>query len=149
VYEHQLYLLASNDAGHLHPYRFARISKVEPLQKRFEYPDKDAFEPERMFADSFGVFVDPKYPLERIEVSLGPMWDHYVKTHRWHPSQESRRENCRVHVSMKVRICPEVIGWILSFGAEAQVVSPPSLRQMIAERVAELARVYAPRQSAP
>jgi predicted DNA-binding transcriptional regulator YafY len=45
---------------------------------------------------------------------------------------------------MRVRVCPEVIAWVLSFGAEAQVVSPPSLRQEVAKRVGELARAYRP-----
>lgn len=144
VYEHQLYLLGQGDEGRLHPYRFARIANAEALTKRFEYPDKDSYEPERMFADSFGVFVDPKYPLERVEMSLDPRWAHYVKSHRWHPSQEARRHNGRIQLSLRVRVCPEVIAWILSFGADAHVVSPASLRMEIARRVEQMAQAYRP-----
>ena len=40
----------------------------------FQYLDKDSYDPERVFADSFGIAVEDKYPVTRIEVSLAPKW---------------------------------------------------------------------------
>ncbi len=142
VYEHQLYLLALGDEGGVHPYRFARIRRVTRLPKRFEYPDKDTYEPERVFANSFGVFVDPKYAVERVELSLAPRWTHFVKSHRWHHSQESFTKGNRVHVALTVRFCPEVLAWILSFGPDARVVGPARVRREVAAKVRALALVY-------
>jgi predicted DNA-binding transcriptional regulator YafY len=143
VYEHQLYLLGGNAAGRVKPYRFARVRSVRLLPKRFEYPDKDTYEPEALFADSFGVFVDPKYPVERVEISLHPRWAHYVKTHRWHRSQHTWVDRGRTHLELRVRVCPEVVAWVLSFGPDAQVVSPPAFRATIAGLAEQLAEQYA------
>ncbi len=142
VYEHQLYLLGRGGAGRPKPYRFARVRSVRVLPTRFDYPDKDAYEPEALFADSFGVFVDPKYEVERLEVSLDPRWAHYVKTHRWHRSQRTWTEKGRVHLELRVRLCPEVVAWVLSFGPDAQVVSPPRFRSKIASLAKQLANLY-------
>jgi predicted DNA-binding transcriptional regulator YafY len=147
VYEHQLYLLARGAAGEVKPYRFARIRSVRLLPQRYEYPDKDAYEPEALFADSFGVFVDPKYPLERVELSLHPRWAHYVKTHRWHRSQRAWVERGRTHLELRVRVCPEVVAWVLSFGPHAEVVSPPALRATISDLAKQLSEQYAATQA--
>lgn len=147
VYEHQLYLLGTGASGRPKPYRFSRIRSVSVLPKEFAYPDKEAYEPETLFADSLGVFVDPKYDVERIELSLHSRWTHFVKTHRWHRSQQSWREGERLHLALKVRVCPEVVAWVLSFGPDAVVLSPPTLRAKIAALSRTLADQYSARDS--
>jgi predicted DNA-binding transcriptional regulator YafY len=67
-----------------------------------------------------------------------------VHSHRWHRSQEAFLRGGRIHVRLKVRLCPEVISWVLGFGPEARVVGPPALRRRIAHLVQQMARVHAP-----
>src|SRR5207237_699751 len=83
VYDHQLYVIGRPRRGQPHPYRFSRIEAAEAAAGTFQYPDKDSYDPERVFADSFGIFVDEKYPVENIEVSLARRWAPYVRSHRW------------------------------------------------------------------
>src|SRR5437660_9900649 len=142
VYDHQLYVIGRPRGGPTHAYRFSRIETAEAVGGTFPYPDKDSYDPERVFADSFGIIVDDKYPIEQIEMSLAPRWTSYVRSHRWHRSQESFVRSGRVHVRLRVRVCPELVAWVLGFGADARVVEPPALRQRIARLVREMARVH-------
>ncbi|HEY6912195.1 MAG TPA: WYL domain-containing protein, partial [Myxococcales bacterium] len=108
----------------------------------FQYPDKDSYDPERVFADSFGIAVEDKYPVTRIEVSLAPKWLPFVQSHRWHRSQESFVRGGRVHVRLRVRLCPEVVAWILGFGPDVRVVDPKPLQLRIARLARQMARVH-------
>ncbi|TMB29622.1 MAG: WYL domain-containing protein [Deltaproteobacteria bacterium] len=145
VYDHQLYVIGRPRGADPHPYRFSRIESAEPVGGSFPYPDKDSYDPERVFANSFGIAVEEKYPIEQIEVSLAPTWKPFVASHRWHRSQESFVRAGRVHVRLRVRLCPEVVSWILGFGPDARVVGPPQLKRQIAEMVRAMYRVTAGR----
>jgi len=142
VYDHQLYVIGRPRGRPAHPYRFSRIEAAEPAGGTFQYPDKDSYDPERVFGDSFGIFVDEKYPVENIEVSLSPRWATFVRSHRWHRSQESFVRAGRVHVRLRVRLCPEVISWILGFGPDVRVLEPVALRRRIARLAQQIARAH-------
>jgi predicted DNA-binding transcriptional regulator YafY len=142
LYDHQLYVIARPRGREAHPYRFSRIEAAEAVGGTFQYPDKDSYDPERVFANSFGIFVEDKYAVERIEVSLAPRWAAFVRSHRWHRSQESFTQAGRIHVRLRVRLCPEVVSWVLGFGPEARVVGPPSLRRRIAHLARQMAKAH-------
>jgi hypothetical protein len=142
LYDHQLYVIGRPPGGSTHPYRFSRIEAAETAGGTFQYPDKDSYDPERVFADSFGIAVDEKYPVTRIEVSLAGRWSAFVRSHRWHRSQESFARGGRVHVRLRVRLCPEVVAWILGFGPDVRVVEPKALRLRIARIARQMARAH-------
>jgi predicted DNA-binding transcriptional regulator YafY len=142
VYDHQLYVIGRPHGGQAHPYRFSRIEAAEAVGGTFQYPDKDSYDPERVFAESFGIFVDEKYPVESIEVSLSRRWATFVRSHRWHRSQESFTRAGRIHVRLKVRICPEVVSWILGLGDDVRVIEPRSLGRRVERLARRMARVH-------
>jgi len=142
VYDHQLYVIGRPRGGPTHAYRFSRIETAEAVGGTFPYPDKDSYDPERVFADSFGIIVDDKYPIEQIEMSLAPRWTSYVRSHRWHRSQESFVRSGRVHLRLRVRLCPELVSWILGFGPEARVIGPPRLKRQIGRLAQRMARTH-------
>jgi predicted DNA-binding transcriptional regulator YafY len=142
VYDHQLYVIGRPRGGQPHPYRFSRIEAAEAVGGTFQYPDKDSYDPERVFAESFGIFVDEKYPIQSIEVSLAPRWATFVRSHRWHRSQESFVRNGRIHVRLRVRLCPEVVRWVLGFGDDVRVIEPPLLARRIAGLARRMARAH-------
>ena len=72
-------------------------------------------------------FPLPSRPVTSIEVSLAGTWASFVQSHRWHKSQESFMRGGRIHVRLRVRLCPEVVAWILGFGPDARV---PDLGQV-------------------
>jgi predicted DNA-binding transcriptional regulator YafY len=142
VYDHQLYVIGRPRGGPTHAYRFSRIEMAEAVGGTFPYPDKDSYDPERVFADSFGIIVDEKYPIAQIEISLAPRWASFIRSHRWHRSQESFVRSGRVHVRLRVRVCPELISWILGFGPEARVIGPPRLKRQIGRLAQRMARTH-------
>jgi len=142
VYDHQLYVIGRPRGGPTHAYRFSRIETAEAVGGTFPYPDKDSYDPERVFADSFGIIVDEKYPIAQIEISLAPRWASFIRSHRWHRSQESFVRSGRVHVRLRVRVCPELISWILGFGPEARVIGPPRLKRQIGRLAQRMSRTH-------
>jgi predicted DNA-binding transcriptional regulator YafY len=140
VHAHQLYVVARNEAGKLRPYRFSRIRNAEALDDTFQYPTRSEYNPEQVFRDSFGVFLD--LPVQDVALKLHKEWTTYAQSHRWHDSQSVEVADDGVVVRLRVRVCPELESWILGFGEEAEVLAPVSLRTRIATRVAGLARIY-------
>src|SRR5262249_61899319 len=100
--------------------------------------------PAGVFADTFGIAADAWFPVTNIEVSLAPRWSSFVKSHRWHRSQESFRRGGRIHVRLRVRLDPEVVAWILGFGPDVRVVDPPALRRRVARIAQQMARAHPP-----
>jgi len=133
VHDHQLYVIGRGEAGALHPYRFSRIRAVDTLDDTFPYPSRAEYDPQQVFRDSFGIFLD--WPVEDVELRLDARWSVYAQTHRWHDSQRIEVEREGVRVRLRVRVSPELEAWILGFGEEAQVIAPASLREKLSARV--------------
>ena len=141
VHDHQLYVVARRDGATLHPYRFSRIRSVEVLDDSFTYPSRNEYDPEQVFRDSFGIWLD--LPVHDVELRLHRRWAVYAQSHRWHDSQTVEVDGEHLRVRMRVRVCPELEAWILSFGEDAEVVGPKELRAKIARRAAGLSATYA------
>jgi predicted DNA-binding transcriptional regulator YafY len=150
VFEHQLYVLGRLRDGRLHPYRFSRIREVVEgeKQKQFEYPDKNQYDPEQLFRNSFGIFIG-NGPVETVQVRLARRWETYARTHRWHPSQRVVLEDDGVRLSLEVRYTPELVTWVLGFGADAEVLSPDQLRDEVAEHARLMVAKYPRRRAHP
>jgi proteasome accessory factor B len=140
VHDHQLYVVGRDERGKLHPYRFARILGADALDDTFEYPNRNEYNPEQVFRDSFGIFLD--MPVQDVALKLHKQWTTYAQSHRWHDSQKVEVATDQVIVRMHVRVCPELEAWILGFGEEAEVLAPASLRARVAGRVAAISNTY-------
>jgi len=58
----------------------------------------------------------------------------WARDRLWHPSQKvAQLKDGRMRMMLRVSDTPELLGWILSFGAGVQVVSPQSLRDKVKE----------------
>ena len=113
-------------------YRFSRIRSVDVLEDRSGTPARAEYDPEQVFRDSFGIFLD--MPVHDVELKLHKQWTTYAQSHRWHDSQKVEVGADRVIVRMHVRVCPELEAWVLGFGEEAEVLAPAALRTRIAKR---------------
>lgn len=141
VYKHQLYILGYDEAGNLKNFRFSRIQECALSERTFPYPTKAEYDPPRLFDPCFGIFVGLSKPIESVKIKLSARWKGYVRTHRWHVSQEVKINDDHVLVKLRVQICPELIAWILGFGAEAEVLEPSTLRDEVRKKVSEMARL--------
>ncbi len=127
----------------MHPYRFARIQAVDVLDDTFSYPSRTEYDPQQVFRDSFGIFLD--LPVQDVELRLDKQWATYAQSHRWHDSQVVEVVDGGVRLQLRVRVCPELESWILGFGEQAEVLAPVSLREKIGRRIVEAGRVDAER----
>lgn len=129
-----LYVIAPEADGQPHPFRFARIRKAESTSQVFEYPAVGLYDPEVVFRDSIGVWVDSV--ASEVHINLGERWATYLADHRWHPSQVVRPQpDGTFDVRLLVRINRELEDWILGFGEDVVVVEPTDLRERIAARL--------------
>lgn len=121
--------MTGRDPGH--PFRSSRIVEIEREAATFTYPSKAEYDPDRLFANSFGVFVGAEYPVDTVHLKLSLRWAVFVEHHRWHRTHEVARCADHVAVRMRVRVCRELEAWILGFGEQVEVVGPASLRRAI------------------
>lgn len=139
-----LYVVSPNAQGKLHPFRFARLLSAEVTATTFDYPSGGEYDPEALFRDSFGVFLN--LPVQDVRLLVDDRWRSFLRTHRWHPSQVMRPlASGGVEVCFRVRVCRELKAWILSLGPEVEVLEPEELRIWIAERAKETVTRYAAR----
>lgn len=142
VADDHLYVLAPEATGELHPFRFVRLSQIEPLTEQFPYPTAKSYNPQALFKNSFGIFMN--LPVGRIRLRFNARWGPFLHTHQWHASQRVLSQSLRhIDVSLRVSVCPELERWILSFGDEVKVISPVALQRRIAEHAHRMARNYA------
>jgi len=132
-----LYVIGhDHKSGEVRTFAVDRIGRASLLETHFEVPAD--FDFEARTASAFGVVAEPP---EGVRIRFAPRWALYVQEHEWHPSQRiAKTESGGVELNMEVGLGEELRGWVLSFGAGAEVLAPDSLR---AEVAAELARAGA------
>jgi predicted DNA-binding transcriptional regulator YafY len=114
-----------------------RILSIEVSEKHFAIPEH--FDFEAIVASAFGVISEPPVPLR---IRFEKAWRTHVLEHSWHPTQKiAELDDGRIELSMEVGGSAELRNWVLSFGAGAEVLEPPALREeIIAEALATAAR---------
>lgn len=132
VHEHQLYLVAyREDPSDARPYRFSRLTNVDRTGPGFSYPSVAAYNPEKFFRFAFGIFLNQTGRVEHVVVQLTERWATHADTHRWHSSQSVVATKRGPRIEIDVRICPELIAWVRSFGPDARVIAPSALKKLI------------------
>lgn len=131
VYRKGLYL-----TGRSHTHDEVRTLAVDGFRdvrrcrgEKFEYPDD--YVPARFFADTFGLI---RGPVVDVRIWFSAKVAPFVKRRRWHPSQSIKPgAEGGLELSMRVAGTTELLSWVLGFGAEAEVLSPPDLRASLRE----------------
>jgi predicted DNA-binding transcriptional regulator YafY len=133
-----LYLLAYvPEYGEVRTFATERIQEISLLEDRFT-PIEEL--PETAFPNSLGVHSGPP---ERVEIDFQPSAADYVRARQWHPSQRvTDLAGGGVRIALDVCIDRALLGWILSFGPFARVVSPESLARDIAKQIEEARAQY-------
>lgn len=143
LFDHQFYVLARRPDRSFYTYRFARMIDVDATEEPFQYPSKNEYDPRNVLESGFGVHITGTGQVEDVAIVLRGAWAKFAQKHRWHPTQQVEAQNDgSVLVSLRVRHCPELETWVLSFGEHARVEKPPKLRDAIATRLAKAAETY-------
>jgi predicted DNA-binding transcriptional regulator YafY len=126
-------------SGELRTFAIDRIKAPELTPQRFKIPAD--FDFEARAASAFGVVVEPP---ERVRIRFAPRRALYVREHDWHPSQKIERlADGGIELSMDVGPGDELGAWVLSFGADAEVLEPAALRARVARELGAAQRRYA------
>lgn len=79
-----------------------------------------------------------------VRVRFTPYQSRWIRERTYHESQQTEEQpDGSLIVTMRVAGTEEVRRWLLSYGAEAEVLEPASLRSEIAETLKKVRRIYA------
>lgn len=121
----------------LRTFAVPRISAVEVTRRRFAIDPK--FSPQEFFRGALGVMGGDQQ--HRVVIRFSGAAATRVREREWHESQELReRPGGEVDLELVLGALEEVECWVLSWGAEAEVLRPAQLRRSV---VATLERTRA------
>jgi len=130
-----------HQSSELRTFAIERILSIDLLEISFEILED--FDFDQFVASAFGVISDTATPLR---IRFAPSMVPYVEERTWHPSQVlERTEDGSLELCMNVGSTAEVRNWILSFGANARVLEPESLREEIAQELRAACTNYSTR----
>ena len=139
LYQGDIYLL-----GHCHlrgterVFLVDRIHDVSPLDEAFEKPA--GFDPEDLLDTSLGIYLGEAH---RAVLRFRAEAARYVLQRPLHPDQRVlEQEDGEVLLEVPVRGEREVLQTVLRFGALAEVVGPPGLREALRAEVGRIAGLY-------
>jgi proteasome accessory factor B len=139
--DNHLYLDAfDTEKKGLRTYKPPRMSQVEVTEQRAaKHPEYEESEP---FAYSLKTWSAP--PVE-VEIVLSPRKARFLR--EWPLSEQQEafpQADGSVRVKAVVAGLAEVSKWVLSWGRDATVLSPPELRQALQEELTAALATYAP-----
>ena len=102
-----------------------------------------AAELDEYLASGYGIFAGKK--VEWATLQFTPEAARWVSAQTWHPEQRSRIEKDGSYVlDLPYAEMPELVMEILKFGADVEVLAPASLRERVAQSLAQAANRYRP-----
>jgi predicted DNA-binding transcriptional regulator YafY len=140
---HSCYLIAHDEKRRaLRKYRLERISSVVVLPDRFSPPLGSSLR--KVLGHAWGIWTSD-HPVE-VLLRFTPRVATRVRATTWHESQEVRElPDGRVELHLVIAEPTEIRPWILGWGKECEVVSPPHLRDSILAELEDAASGYGKR----
>jgi predicted DNA-binding transcriptional regulator YafY len=134
------YLVAKDTTrGAIRVFKLDRMVEAEVLPGD-AYVPRDV-ELKKLVAQSWGIWTDGK--VEHLELLFAPSAAGRAAETRWHPSQQTTvLKDGGLKMTLDVRGFVEITPWILSWGADVEVVGPPALRKRIAQSASLMAQNY-------
>jgi len=131
------------ERGALRTFALTRITGVATTKTAFKRPMD--FSPEKFFASALGVLGGAGD--WRVVIRFTAAAAERVREREWHESQEIRElPGGALELHLRLGALEEVEQWILSWGAAAEVMGPPELRERLGKTVNALAKTYAGRR---
>ena len=132
--------------GRIRPYQnlvLLALSRMQTLETTTTPVPPIPFDPEAFFANRFSRFVAESGAVHRIAVRFSAAAAPGIAERRWHPDQRTeRRRDGSVVLRFPAPSLYEVERWVLQWGAEAEVLEPPELREAVAAHARRMAAAY-------
>jgi predicted DNA-binding transcriptional regulator YafY len=125
-----------------------RSFAVDALQTAIVLPEQAQEVASALIADrldaGYGIFSHPGATLQWATLRFSVFRSRWVQAEQWHPDQRMRQlDSGAIELEIPYHDHRELIGDVLRFGSDCEVVSPPSLRALVAAEVKALLAQYA------
>lgn len=115
-----------------------RIRSLEVTDEPFPLPLY--FSVQDYFKDSFSVFRGNPTDVELVFEKTAARW---VRERQWHSSQKiTPLKDGRIKMNLGVAVSPELLAWVLGFGAQVRVLQPESLSKGVQNEAWKLLGKY-------
>lgn len=123
----------------LRSFRIDRIRSLDVTDEVFLHDT--AIDLDDYLDETFGIHWDERtYP---VRIRFSPYQARWIEEEKWHPTQlMTKRRDGSLELHMKVTGLADVAQWVLSYGGEAEVLSPPVLRHRVAREARRMAAQY-------
>ncbi len=128
-------------------FKIERIESAVLLNETYAIPDD--FDPDAFLGSAWGIIVEG--PVQKVRLRINDRAVMRLMTETiWHPSQtfEKQRDGSTI-MTLEVMNTVELCSWILGWGDAMEVLSPPELRQRVAEIARAITLLYAPQSTPP
>ena len=127
-------------SGEIRTFAIDRIERIEALGDDERFSVAEGFDFDEYTAASFGVASEPATP---VRIRFAARVRTYIEERQWHPSQQLESlPDGDLELRMEVGGTAELRSWILSFGSDAEVLSPVSLREEVGAEMWAAASKY-------
>lgn len=135
------YVIGRSEAhGGVRTFKLERILELRPTAERFEPATE--FNLEEYLGNAWMMIRGT--PAAHVRIRFSPMVAGNVDEVAWHRTQRTEfLEDGSLLFEVDVDGLHEIAWWILGYGDQAEVLDPPELRSIIAERVRGMALFYA------
>ena len=122
-------------------YALDRIQNIRTMNAKFDYPKN--FDPQGYFDNSFGIIVDEKCQVERIQIKAYGNKCKYFKALPLHDSQHETNTTSEYSV-FEYSLCPtyDFCQELLSHGDEIEVIAPKWFRDKIGKIIKKMGKYY-------
>lgn len=120
-------------------FAFSRIKSVKLMEKSFSMPED--FTISDHLDTNIGVFAhDKKY---KVNLKFSKTAAPFIKERVWHDNQDIHEfSNGSIKLMFSTNQLNETLFWVLSWGENVEVVSPPELKNMVKERLQKMIKIY-------
>lgn len=113
-------------------YALDRMSSVTASGDKFSVPAD--FDPEAYFRNSFGI-VFTEAPVHKVTLRVASRRAKYFRALPLHPTQEEMVNDGYSIFNYRLRLTPDFVQELLSYGPDVTVIAPAELRAMITDRL--------------
>lgn len=131
--------------GHCHTrtrvlvFSMSRILSAVLTKEMFSIPEDFNFH--KISRSRFGIHWGKEE--KQVIIRFSPAIAHHILARQWHPSQEIRKNsNGSIDLSLTVDSTVELKRWVLGWGKEAKILSPPSLISQLQQEIEEMQKIY-------
>ena len=116
-----------------------RMTQVTLTEDRFEIPA--SYSATERYAKQFGLIEESP---QEVTIRFSQDVAHLMRERQWHPTQRIKKlKNGSVEVTFHAGGLDEIAWWVLGWGKEAKVLSPPNLVKIMTDQLSKSLKHYA------